>query len=848
MLAADYGGVLHWTQYLAVLVILLAGLLVLPSALLQQRSLRPNYLLLLLLIWAAYAWSQTIPLPRTLVGWLSPATASAYGDWISPFVKQPDQGWFPISLDIHGSRHAAAILTALAAFVWAAGQILNTRPRIGTLLLILAVGVGLHAAFGFWCLVDPVLAATSNSGFGSFVNRNNAALFLNLGLAASLGLLSWRLYALTGQEVDDGSFEFNDLFSLINDRDSIIGVAGSALCLGGLLACGSRGGVAAALVGGLLAFGWMRQRRGWITIPVVGAAIGISLLLLIVPLDLGMKSVDRINQTASQEKASMLHGHRLQHWSDGWSAAKSHLPAGSGMATYAYAYLPHQQSSPEFWFHHADNLWLELIVEQGIIGLLLAACFMFLMIRALLRLAKSADPIDQGLRTTGWFTLGVIAFSQSLDFGLIIPANLFLFAVILTAIVSRSAEVSPPEKDDAAKRSLFAPRWQRPLTLATAFIALICTAACLPKLKHDAVCETAYRTVDAQLDQIAGDDNAMDKQLQWLHAMLDWTSHPAVLAATAKLEHRRARLAEVIESDPPSMEDVAAAYRNTSPAIRRLRWNDRDQSTAEPKLAVESEVDSIAGYRRSLDLSTRIFVQLPLSIEARAAQVYLDFIHRDIRRTQSALQQLATLQTRDPDGLIKLAILAADGGELEIAKAQWKKAIAQKPHLTHRAIEFVQSRSDVTLDDVIPNLPENQRRTAWYLLANADNDPVLKAQAPEFLQRALEKVDCQACDSKRERADCEELCGDILYSLDRTEDSFQHYVTAIEEQPADPNLRVKLIGRLRYAGKKEAALLAARRARRALPKQPRFQQIIDAMAAQDLRDAAQRRSKAAGNN
>lgn len=781
-----------------------------------------------------------MPLPQSLVGVTSPATVTAYTDWISPFLQQQQMpGWIPLSLSNMASRHAAALLTALLVVVWAAGQLLHSRGAIATLLLVLAIGISLHACFGFWCLVDPILGDVSRNGFGTFVNRNHAALFFNFGLAAGLGLLSWRLSALTGQSVDDGSFEFNDLFSLMNDRDSWIAVITSALCIGGLFACGSRGGIAAACIGGLLAFGWMRQRRGWATIPVVGAVIGISLLLLVVPLNINLKSMQRISDTVQQDKSTLLRSGRLQHWGDGWQTAKAHLPAGSGLSTYAYAYLPHQQTSPEVWFHHADNLWLELIVEQGIVGVVLAAWLLYLLWGALRTLARSADPIDEGFRATGWFAIGAMLCSQCFDFGLIIPGNLLLFAVISAAIIARSGAVVLTDETDQPRQGWLTPRQELVWGRAAAVVMLLATMACLPKLRHDAVCELASRTVDSELPVIVGHEGAMDRRLKSLYELLESTSHPAVLIATAKLEHARARLAEILSTNPATREDVLLAYENTEPAVRRLRWNRIDEDNPSP---------SEGGYLRSLGLSSRALLELPLNLESRIDQIYLDFVHQDAERTRAALQQLSRLQNRNPTNLMNLAILAADGGDLDIAKAQWQNAVSQDPNLTYEAIAFVKQRTEISLDDVIPNVPDNQRRTSWYLLANASKDPVLKAQAPGFLQRALDKIDCEDCQSKKQRAKCEELTGDILYSLDRPSESFPHYARAIQEQPADANLRVKYIGRLRFAGKNKEALLAARRARRALPNHNKFQRIIEAMAAQDLRDVQEAKRKAAAGD
>ena len=507
VVAADYGGVLRWTQYVAALAIAAAAVLALAGLFGQDhaRGLRRHALLLPLGLWAAFAWLQIVPLPAAVTATLSPATAAAYTDWIEPFVgkeaasgekrearksEQPENrqhppgrreglalspgagsssplathhsplssssplathhsplSSFPISVAPRASRHAAAFLLLLCGLAWAASIAFSSRLKIAALLSVVAVGASVHAAIGILGLIDtatlPMVVAPEIDGahFGFFVNRNNAALLMYLGLAASLGLLSWRLAALTGIDVDDPSFEFNDLMSLVSDRDSFIGLAGSVLCISGLLVGGSRGGVAAALVGGLLAFGWVRQRRGYASLPVVALVIAACVTVLLVPTDLSLESIQQFEIFSGSAHATLLEDGRLDHWPDGLRAALAHLPAGSGLSSYAYAYLPHQATSSRSWFHHADNLWLELFVEQGILGIVLALAIFAVVIRALGRLSGSADPIDQGLRIAGWYAIGAIVVSQAFDFGLIVPANTFLVTTLFAAITARAASV-----------------------------------------------------------------------------------------------------------------------------------------------------------------------------------------------------------------------------------------------------------------------------------------------------------------------------------------------------------------------------------------------------------------------
>ncbi|MAP08627.1 MAG: ligase, partial [Rhodopirellula sp.] len=92
-LAADFGGILHWSQYVAATGILVAMLLSLvgltdttaSSGLRQHKLLIPLGLLVLL------AWIQTIPLPSSLVGLLSPGSQDAYSTWLDGLVPAEEQ-------------------------------------------------------------------------------------------------------------------------------------------------------------------------------------------------------------------------------------------------------------------------------------------------------------------------------------------------------------------------------------------------------------------------------------------------------------------------------------------------------------------------------------------------------------------------------------------------------------------------------------------------------------------------------------------------------------------------------------------------------------------------------------
>ena len=228
ILALDFGGFLHWSQWLAAVAVLGFASLALAAELLgwakpithriKKLSWKTHALFGLLLIWICYAYFQTIPLPAGLVSWISPASATAYSDWVQPFgLENP---WHPISVAVGDSYHAIAVLCIVAATVWASPIVFSSRERIGFLLAAIALSGTAIAVIGIIRMMFPDFRMWSfreggeGSPFATFLNRNNAALFMNLGVASSLGILAWRMSDLHDQEVDVDGFQMEDLLSL----------------------------------------------------------------------------------------------------------------------------------------------------------------------------------------------------------------------------------------------------------------------------------------------------------------------------------------------------------------------------------------------------------------------------------------------------------------------------------------------------------------------------------------------------------------------------------------------------------------------------------------------------------
>ncbi|WP_197230962.1 O-antigen ligase family protein [Novipirellula artificiosorum] len=883
LVALDYAGVLKWTQWAAAIAIFVAALFALPALNDRENQGNPGFhwFFCILVGWAGFAWFQTLPLPASIQSLLSSGSAEAYTTWIIPIVgSAATESMHPISIDPWNSRHGVAVLLMLATLAWTSGTVFQTRARLATVLVGLAAGAAIHAGLGIFRMVVPDADALGmdvvryGSPFAGFVCRNNAALLMNIGVGTSLGLLAWRLSALIGQEVDDEHFEVNDLISLVSDRDSSIALGSLVLCTAALLVCGSRGGLVAALFGFLLAFGWIRARRGLLSIPVILGVVTIATVLLLVPLNLDLKSIQRLELFVNRDNSTLLHDGRIPHWTDGFTAAKAYLPMGSGLGTYADAHLPYLDRSAEAWFYHADNLYLEMLTEQGIVGILLTIAILVGLVISLHRLKESPDPVDHGLRVAGWYILAALVVSQFFDFGLIIPANLIACCVFFPIVASRrfllaSHMTEEDERlddleayeDDAAYRDEAAyededreqalaaaeqpprVRFQTPRTVAVsagvAAVAIVPAVWAISVLGADAKVDALARQARFALNDNSVEAEELETLTGQLEKIADQTGAPEAYRALSDLHHRIGRYDEVANSNPKSIEQIQELYRQTSPLIRRQSWlktqpaisttseSTQIPSTTDTQTMEPSPTNPVTSthYVMALQNAKSELLSRPLSREARSSSLYLDFVDEDRERTKALLKQLQSLYKTNTPAMQKIGSLALDSNEREIAAECFRTVLKRRPSSTNSILNVIQSHPDLSAAEIVPPSAVNYRNAARFYISRPSPDL-------GFLETAFGELACDQCQTVAERAACEELAGDTAYVLEKYTEAFESYKKAIEFKPNDVRLRIKLIGRLRAQGNRDEALVQARDARNDMPNEDRFEVII-----RQIRDA-----------
>ncbi|MEM6690220.1 MAG: O-antigen ligase family protein [Planctomycetota bacterium] len=846
--ALDYGGILWWTQYALALGVVFAFCLSMVTLSNESAYGKPRHLLILapMALWCLFTYFQSTPLDAGLVESLSPGSHAAYTSWLEPILgqgKTPET--FSISIYPDATRHNAAWILVLCLASFAALRVFKSRASVITLLSGIALtGAGV-AIIGLLKMVAPeleffrMLDDRANT-FGTFINRNNAALTMNFGLGASLGLLGWRLSALSDQELDSHEMEWNEFFSLTSDRDSLIGLCCIVPCLMGLATCGSRGGLVSLLAGLILAFGWMRSRRNITSGLIVGTVIIAAAALLLVPFSFNLESIRRL-KLLSEDSDTILSNGRMEHWPESIAAGLEYLPAGSGMGTYADAYLPFQTPTSKSWFHHADNLWLELFVEQGIVGICFAIFLTLVLVVNLQKLRHSNDSLGHGLRIAGWYVFGAVVISQTFDFGLILPTNSLLLILVVCAVVTQAAEVplllpegKEPSKLQALGQSARLRLVTTPVCWALGIAFAIYTLPSLNRLYADAAVESSMTVIKSKLVSI---DNSVEQleelgeSLNESHRGIATSQYSTINLLSGDINHRIGRLRDVQLAKPLTERDSLILHKATGPKYRRL-VNVSAESTSIKDEATLAAIQRIGQntdeklYQEAFDYYKNVLRSKPLDRTSRESLVYLDFIEDFSANQEALLSQLQTLFLSSWRQLSEIATMAAQTGETEIAEQCLKTSMALAPH---RAKSILKTVFDFPSLDWLACIPEDasvNQEAIRKLLSDRDDANL------EILEKLIERVDCEAGDFD-DRVICKTLTAKTFARLGSTEEALQAYADVLELTPNDAKIRLELIAYLRVLERSPQALRQAQVGRQIDPLDKRFDQVIEELASLD---------------
>ena len=213
--------------------------------------------------------------------------------------------------------------------------------------------------------------------------------------------------------------------------------------------------------------------------------------------------------------------------------------------------------------------------------------------------------------------------------------------------------------------------------------------------------------------------------------------------------------------------------------------------------------------------------------EARCCK--LIFISETPERSRKILLQIYELQRRYPEGLVKLASLAANGRETELAEQCWCQAIALESEYARDVVAFVVRFPEVRLKHCVCGSQQAIRIATRAFLDDVDKSPPLTRQVDDYLNWVATNIECRGAKSRVEQARCHDVLADAFTKLGRFDDAIQSYRMASQCLPGNVSRRAKLITKLRSLGRLDAAIDEAKQASEEMPSEALFAGMVREM-------------------
>lgn len=808
IVALDSGGVFPWSFWaLAAAVILpcLAGFLAYRQDVFPTGIL-PHLLTIVLLFLGVFSLMQTVSLPHSLLGILSPGSVAAWSDWhqaagaIDAEAASSSKAAVSVSPDLTFSSAAKFFL--MAALAWCGTMLFSSRSSVLLLLLLPSTLGAMHALVGLYqVFLFPdytFWGVEVDHPFGVFVNRNNAAMLLNLSLACSLGLIGWRLAVVTGFEFGQRGFSLTTLLDLMSDKISLLALVCGGLNFMGILFCGSRGGLAGSVLGLVFSIGIFGYKPIYSKLLTGAFVTFIVALLLLAKVDVTPRTLERFGASAEGLSESITSNQRIEHWQDTLVAIKSHALVGSGFGAYRYSLLPFQKAGPS-WFLHADNLWLEWSLEGGIPIIFLLLFLSVVLIAALLRLRETPDPIDHGIVTTGWYALAAIVVSQCFDFGLLLAGSAALASLIFGAVLGRAAldgmslrfRSNPSAGPIQFKTASF------DLTgLFTGILVLAALSYSTYHLQREAIVDATLRNITKPTRLSVGNENNLSDNLQRLSSLPLITSE--VLSSEAAL--RSQSLADTIQSEAVrlGLTDDRVKLKGFA-AFRWLRILRRELESTTTQSAEVNEfvvlLDQLIGSLQPQIAELRRILaetlnQSPLDPDPRFLYLLTTLSSQENKLIE---YQLLGLRGHATESLETLGTYASDSGDWPLVTNCWQRLIENSPHRVEEFLVKAQQVGHPNPVSVIPNNNSAIARAADMRLKGGYVDS-------EFLEQALDVLRSPLPESRGKRAERYLLLARIAQALKDFPVSEEYYRDAIDASPTLLEIRLSYIASMLEQG------------------------------------------------
>jgi len=751
-----FGGVYFQTQVYLYAALLLCGLMWLCSHLCEGDSSRSRYQLPLLILPVVFGvilgTVQLIPFSGAEFRHLGPPVSADLP--VDPEVAGFERGTLSI-YPLQTRVSIASLSFALLAFFLATQLFSDHKSQLLLFGAIALSGLAL-SFFGlaqklswnghlFWRGPEVI----DGKPFAAWVNRNNAAGFLNMTFAAALGMVIWASYhrhSKLGFEydlIDDGLG--GGIRERINGYLVRLGrLRGSQLLFGlslvviaaGVIASSSRGGILSLGLGLIAALVWLvakGQTR-------MATAIGV---MVIIP-TLGLLSWLGVSGAVGSRFAEMdVFGFRqtarYQNWSDTLQGLPDIWVAGSGFGTYQYFQRPYQQHKSEGVYAHAENQYVETLIEGGAVGLGLLVLAILLGYAAVARLSCSRMiQQEDGVALVGLVALTTQSCHGFLDFGLTLPANMLLMAVLMGAVAGRAAHklaggrgswrISLPRMNSKVTPALFAVLLIGNGTLGWIEISRAAFAEETQlQVERAQQVPTSPATSREEIDRLVSAVSYRPHDAELLLALSETYVLRYQLSVKEELESRLSPDRKLTQRELAAQTSLAALYERVSDLERNDRRFELEYFKLQPVVR-ETLVPA-----RNVLLAAEAACEWSPQVEMSLA--FLSVLEEPREQRIKRLERVVYLAPHEPRYLYPVGYLARASGDDELCLFAWKRAFELSPQLRFEILmEFTRLYPERSLSgDLLPQDPSILRYIVEY--------SVIRKAYPEIIEEVLVCVD-----------------------------------------------------------------------------------------------------------
>jgi O-antigen ligase/tetratricopeptide (TPR) repeat protein len=387
---------------------------------------------------------QAVPLPVDLLATLAPTNAALWTDLLSvPPLPQSGEAAVlhaPVTLypqetleDLRLVFSFGLLFVAVVNLYRRPGpmrRLLLTISLVGLLVAVVKIAQSVTGAAKFLGIWEQ---EGVNPTVGLFVHYGHLSQCLNLCIGAGLALLLLRL----AERDHRGRYRVEDLMSDLRAPERRLDLLLMAMIVCGIVAIAisrSRNGLISMAVAGFVCatvLHWTKYLRGtgW---SLGGLAVVAFLALLFIGFD---PVYDRM---ATLENVQDSWGDRGLILDGALAMVPDFRWLGIGQAAFDQVYPAYDLRMSSGRVEHAENQYVELLVETGLWGLLLSCLFVLpLVFRWVQRMRKPQHTMDAVIFGIV-FGCVAVAFHATSDFGLRVPAVAGLMTVMLGLVASRA--------------------------------------------------------------------------------------------------------------------------------------------------------------------------------------------------------------------------------------------------------------------------------------------------------------------------------------------------------------------------------------------------------------------------